>query len=72
VFEASSSSFEREEREGGGVVVVRDTTLVGGWKHYFLFEGSQAMPASPSDRGEVYFKVIEVGAAALERNLGRH
>jgi hypothetical protein len=28
---------------------VRDTTLVGGgWKHYFLFEGSQAMSASPS------------------------
>jgi hypothetical protein len=33
---------------------VRDTPLVGGgWKHYFLFEGSQAMLASPSDRGEV-------------------
>jgi hypothetical protein len=55
-------------------VVVRDTTLVGGggWKHYFLFEGSQAMPASPSDRDEVYVKVIEVGGAALERNSGRH
>jgi hypothetical protein len=51
---------------------VRDTTLVGGYKHYFLFEGSQAMPASPSDRGEVYSQVIEVGGAALERNLGRH
>jgi hypothetical protein len=37
-------------------VVVRDTTLVGGeWKHYFLFEGSQAMPACPSGRGEVLF-----------------
>jgi hypothetical protein len=36
----------------GGVVVVRDTTLVGGgWKHYFLFEGSQAMPAA------VYFAI---------------
>jgi hypothetical protein len=60
------------EREG---VVVRDTTLLGGGgcKHYyFLFEGSQAMPARPSDRGEVYFKLIEVGGAALERNLGRH
>jgi hypothetical protein len=37
---------------------VRDTTLVGGggeWKHYFVFEGSQAMPTSPSDRGEVLF-----------------
>jgi hypothetical protein len=30
------------------------------------------VPASPSNRGEVYFKVIEVGGAALERNLGRH
>jgi hypothetical protein len=30
------------------------------------------MPTSPSDRGEVLFKVIEVGGAALERNLGRH
>jgi hypothetical protein len=49
-------------------VVVRDTTLGGGgWKYYFLFEGSQAMPASP-----FYFKVIEVGEAALERNLDRH
>jgi hypothetical protein len=37
-----------------------------------LFEGSQPMPASPSDRGEILFKVIEVGEAALERNLGRH
>jgi hypothetical protein len=27
------------------------------------------MPASPSDRGKVYFKVIEVEGAALERNL---
>jgi hypothetical protein len=33
---------------------VRDTTLVGGGggrKQYFQFEGSQALPASPSDRG---------------------
>jgi hypothetical protein len=44
--------FILRERER---VVVRDTTLVGGWKHYILFEGSQAMPASPSDRGEVLF-----------------
>jgi hypothetical protein len=51
---------------------VRDTTLVGGMETLFLFEGSQAMPASPSDMGEVLFKVIEVGGAALKRNLGRH
>jgi hypothetical protein len=65
---------ERERERERGVVVVRHTTLVGrgGWKHYFLFEGSQAIPASPSDRGEVYFKVIEVGGAALERNIDRH
>jgi hypothetical protein len=30
------------------------------------------MPTSPSDRGEVSFKVIEVGGTALERNFGRH
>jgi hypothetical protein len=30
------------------------------------------VPASPSDRDQVYFKVIEVGGAALERNLDRH
>jgi hypothetical protein len=30
------------------------------------------MPASPFDRSDVYFKVIEVGGAALERNFGRH
>jgi hypothetical protein len=39
------------ERELG--VVLRDTTIVGGgWKQYFRAEGSQALPASPSDRGE--------------------
>jgi hypothetical protein len=30
------------------------------------------MPASPSDRGEILFKVVEVRGAALERNLVRH
>jgi hypothetical protein len=35
----------------------------------FLFEGSQAMPASPSDNGEILFKVVEVRGTALERNL---
>jgi hypothetical protein len=39
---------------------VRDTTLVEGYKHYFLFEGSQAIPASPSDRGEVYLKLLKL------------
>jgi hypothetical protein len=33
---------------------VRHTTIVGGGggKQYFKFEGFQALPASPSDRGE--------------------
>jgi hypothetical protein len=51
---------ERErEREKEGVAAVRDTTL-GKMEILILFEGSQAMPASPSDRGEILFKVIEV------------
>jgi hypothetical protein len=33
---------------------VRDTTIVGGGNHYFLFDGSQALPASPSDKGEAF------------------
>jgi hypothetical protein len=37
-------------------VVVRDTTIVGGGGNNiffsFRFESSQALPASPSDRGE--------------------
>jgi hypothetical protein len=64
---------ERErEREGEGGGSDRHYISGGGWQHYCLFEGSQAMPASPSDRGEVLFKVIEVGGAVLERNLGRY
>jgi hypothetical protein len=46
-------------------VAVRDTTRGGDGNINFLFEGSQAMPASPSDRGEILFKVIEVRGAAL-------
>jgi hypothetical protein len=43
---------ERErDREGDGGSE-RHYIRVG-WEHYFLFEGSQAMPASPSDRSEV-------------------
>jgi hypothetical protein len=44
---------ERERKGGGGSE--RHYISGGGWKHYFLFEGSQAMPVSPSDRGEVLF-----------------
>jgi hypothetical protein len=45
---------ERERERERGVVVVRDTTIGGGeWKHYFfLIEGSQTLPASPSGKGE--------------------
>jgi hypothetical protein len=45
---------ERErEREIKWGVVVRDTTVEGGvGNNNFRFEGSQALPASPSDKGE--------------------
>jgi hypothetical protein len=40
---------ERQKVEG---VVVRDyNSGEGGSKQYFRFEGSQALPASPSDKG---------------------
>jgi hypothetical protein len=59
---------ERErEREGGGG---SERHHAGGDENInFLFEGSQAMPASPSDRGKILFKVR---GAALERDLDRH
>jgi hypothetical protein len=39
-------------------VVVRDTTIERGvGNNNFLFEGSQALPASPSDKDEVEFTV---------------
>jgi hypothetical protein len=45
----------REKRECVGGGVVRDTTKGGEErKHYFLFEGSQLMPASPSDKSEAW------------------
>jgi hypothetical protein len=45
---------ERErERERVGVVVVSDTTVRGGvGNNNFIFEGSQALPASLSDKGK--------------------
>jgi hypothetical protein len=47
---------ERErEREREGVAAVRDTTLGGGMETLIVFEGSHAMPASPSDWGEISF-----------------
>jgi hypothetical protein len=59
---------ERERRGGGS-----ERHHAGGDGNInFMFEGSQAMPASPSDKGEILFKVAEVRGAALERNLDRH
>jgi hypothetical protein len=54
------------------VVVVRDTTLVGGWKHYFRLKVPRQSPLVFLIRVKFNFKVIEVGGAALERNIDRH
>jgi hypothetical protein len=66
--------FKRErEREGVGVVVVRDTTLVeGGGNIIFCLKVPRQCPLVLLMWVRFYFKVIEVGRAALERNLGRH
>jgi hypothetical protein len=50
----SDRERERErERERKLGVVVRDTTIEGGvGNNNFRFEGSQALPASPTDKGE--------------------
>jgi hypothetical protein len=49
---------------------VRDTTIVrgGGRKQYFRFEGSQALPASPSDKGVNWFSqgTIKCGSDRAE------
>jgi hypothetical protein len=48
---------ERERRESGG----SDRHHAGGdGSINFLFEGSQAMPASPSDRGEILIKLLKL------------
>jgi hypothetical protein len=63
---------ERErEREGGGG---SDRHHAGGDGNInFLFEGFQAMPASPSDKGEILFKVVAVrGAAVYSENYTEH
>jgi hypothetical protein len=44
---------ERERENGGGGIVVSDTTIVGDQgNNIFGFGDSQAVPASPSGRGE--------------------
>jgi hypothetical protein len=83
-YPSSCLYWERErERKWGVVVVVRDTTM-GGGGHYFLFEGSRHCPLVLliGVRLEfrvnsiffliLNFKVIKVGGAVLEPNLGRH
>jgi hypothetical protein len=51
--EAALTLTQRErEREGKWGVEVRETTVEGGvGNNNFRFEGSQALPASPSDKG---------------------
>jgi hypothetical protein len=74
VLETPNLERERErERERGGVVVVRDTTLVGGDGNIiFCLKVPRQCPLVLLIGVRFYFKVIEIGGAALERNLGRH
>jgi hypothetical protein len=65
----NSRCLLREREEGWRQS--RDTTLEG-METLISFEDSQAMPASPSDRGEILRKVIEVRGAALEWYLDRY
>jgi hypothetical protein len=53
---------------------VRDTTLVGWGDENIIFclKVPRQFPLVLLIRARFYFKVIEVGGAALERNLGRH
>jgi hypothetical protein len=61
-----------EREKGGGVV--RNTTLVGGGDGNIIFclKVPRQCPLVLLIRVRYYFKVIEVGGAALERNLDRH
>jgi hypothetical protein len=57
------------------VVVVTETTLVGGGGDgniIFCLKVPRQCPLVLLIGVRFYFKVIEVGGAALERNLGRH
>jgi hypothetical protein len=69
----NSEILREREREKGEVVVVRDTTLVGGDGNIiFCLKVPRQCPLVLLIGLRFYFKVIEVGEAALERNLGRH
>jgi hypothetical protein len=55
------------------MVVVRDTTLVGGDENIiFCLKVPRQCPLVLLIGLGFYFKVIEVGGAALERNIDRH
>jgi hypothetical protein len=57
-----STVGERErEQKVGGVVVVRDSTVLegGNRNRIWQFEGSQAVPASPSGRGEACIRFVQ-------------
>jgi hypothetical protein len=51
-FTGATGEKQRKKKLGGGGIV-RDTTMVEGQgNNIFGFEGSQAVPASPSGKGE--------------------
>jgi hypothetical protein len=53
ILKRSPVKREREEKESGDAV--RNTTLGGGVRNCIsVFEGSQAVPARPSGRGNAY------------------
>jgi hypothetical protein len=68
------SSGQEREREKREVVVVRYTTLVGEGMENIIscLKVPRQCPLVLLIRVKYYFKVIEVGGAALERNLNRH
>jgi hypothetical protein len=45
---------------------------VGGWKHYFRLKVPRQRPLVLLIRVKFNFKVIDIGRAALERNIDQH
>jgi hypothetical protein len=64
--------MRERERETRGVVVVRDTTLGADGKISFCLKVPRQCLLVLLIGVRFYFKVIEVGEAALELNLDRH
>jgi hypothetical protein len=61
---------EREDKsESWGGVVREATTLRGQENNIFGFEGSQAVPTSPSGRGEACIQDLFKIVILMERNL---